>query len=40
MLYKTLTAGEPLEITSQQVRQQIAVIEECQRQNPHIYGNR
>jgi predicted dehydrogenase len=37
MLYRTLTAGEPLEITPQQVRQQIAVIEECQRQNPHIY---
>lgn len=40
MLYRTLTAGEPLEITPQQVRQQIAVIEECQRQNPHIYGHR
>lgn len=38
MLYRTLTAGEPLVITPQQVRQQIAVIEECQRQNPHIYG--
>ena len=33
----TLTAGEPLQITPQQVRRQIAVIEECQRQNPHIY---
>ena len=40
MLYRTLTAGEPLEITPQQVRQQIAVIEECQRQNPHIYGKK
>ena len=40
MLYKTLTKGAPLEITPQQVRQQIAVIEECQRQNPHIYGKR
>jgi predicted dehydrogenase len=37
MLYRTLTEGKPLEITPQQVRQQIAVIEECQRQNPHIY---
>jgi predicted dehydrogenase len=37
MLYQTLTAGAPLEIMPQQVRQQIAVIEECQRQNPHIY---
>jgi scyllo-inositol 2-dehydrogenase (NADP+) len=34
MLYKTLTEGAPLEITPQQVRQQIAVIEECHRQNP------
>ncbi len=40
MLHKTLTSSEPLEITPQQVRQQIAVIEECQRQNPHIYGNK
>lgn len=37
MLYKTLTTGAPLEITPEQVRQQIAVIEECHRQNPHIY---
>lgn len=37
MLYKTFTTGAPLEITPQQVRQQIAVIEECQRQNPQIY---
>jgi predicted dehydrogenase len=41
MLYRTLTEGAPLEITPQQVRQQIAVIEEARRQNPHIYpGNR
>ena len=40
MLYKTLTAGAPLEITPQQVRQQIAVIEQCHRQNPQIYGRR
>lgn len=34
MLYKSLTEGAPLVITPQQVRQQIAVIEECHRQNP------
>jgi len=33
MLHRTLTRGRPLEITPQQVRQQIAVIEECHRQN-------
>ena len=38
MLYKALTEGAPLEITPQQVRQQIAVIEECHRQNPDIWG--
>jgi hypothetical protein len=36
MLHRTLTEGAPLEITPQQVRRQIAVIEECRRQNPHI----
>ena len=36
-LYRTLTAGAPLKITPQQVRRQIAVIEECHRQNPQIY---
>ena len=40
MLYKTLTEGAPLEITPGQVRQQIAVIEECHRQNKHIYGRK
>ena len=40
MLHKTLTAGAPLEITPQEVRQQIAVIEACHRQNPAIYGKR
>jgi len=40
MLYRTLTEGTPLEITPQHIRQQIAVIEECQRQNPHIYPPR
>ena len=37
MLFKTLTKGTPLLITPQQVRQQVAVIEECRRQNPEIY---
>jgi predicted dehydrogenase len=37
MLHRTFSEGAPLEITPQQVRQQIAVIEEAQRQNPHIY---
>lgn len=40
MLYKTLTAGKPLEITPEQVRRQIAVIEECHRQNPQIRRRR
>src|SRR5262249_40735937 len=40
MLYRTFTEDAPLEITPQQVRQQIAVIEECHRQNPQIYGNK
>lgn len=34
MLYETLANGAPLEITPAQVRQQIAVMEECHRQNP------
>jgi len=33
-LYRALTEGADLEVTAQQVRQQIAVIEECHRQNP------
>lgn len=37
MLHRALTAGAPLEITPQQVRRQIAVMEICRRQNPHIY---
>lgn len=37
MLHRTLTEGAPLSITPQEVRQQIAVIEAAQRQNPHIY---
>jgi predicted dehydrogenase len=37
MLHRTLTETVPLEITPQHVRQQIAVIEAAQRQNPHIY---
>ena len=38
MLHKHITADGPLLITPDQVRQQIAVIEECHRQNPHIWG--
>ncbi len=34
MLHRALVDGVPLEVTPQQVRQQIAVIEECHRQNP------
>ena len=37
MLHRTLREGAPLEITPQQVRQQIAVIEEARRQNPRLY---
>lgn len=37
MLWRTLTNGAPLEITPMQVRQQVAVIEECQKQNSQIY---
>ncbi|MEC0227378.1 Gfo/Idh/MocA family protein [Paenibacillus alba] len=37
MLYHTLTDGAPLEITPEQVRQQMWVMEECRRQNPQIY---
>jgi len=33
-LYRVLTRGAPLEVTLPQVRRQIAVIEECHRQNP------
>ena len=36
-LYNTLTRGTPLKVTPEQVRRQIAVIEECRRQNPRIY---
>ena len=34
MLYNHIVNNAPLEVTPQQVRQQIAVIEECHRQNP------
>lgn len=34
MLYNHIINGSPLEVTPQQVRQQIAIIEECHRQNP------
>ncbi|MGF9911143.1 Gfo/Idh/MocA family oxidoreductase [Paenibacillus ehimensis] len=38
MLYRTLGEGAPLEITPHQVRLQMAVMEECRRQNPLIYA--
>ncbi|WP_309118196.1 Gfo/Idh/MocA family oxidoreductase [Paenibacillus sp.] len=38
MLHGALTAGAELEITPEQVRQQMWVMEECRRQNPHIYS--
>lgn len=34
MLHRHMTEGGALEVTPQQVRQQIAVMEECHRQNP------
>jgi predicted dehydrogenase len=37
MLYKTMAKGAALEITPEQVRRQIVVLEECRRQNPQIY---
>ncbi|WP_168122122.1 Gfo/Idh/MocA family oxidoreductase [Paenibacillus sp. HB172176] len=37
MLYRSLVHGDELAIKPQQVRQQLALIEECRRQNPHIY---
>jgi len=39
MLFRTLREGAPLEITPEQVRRQIAVIEACQRQNSGIYSS-
>ncbi|MCL6445793.1 MAG: Gfo/Idh/MocA family oxidoreductase [Alicyclobacillus sp.] len=36
MLYAALTEGAPLTVTPEQVRQQIAVMEECFRQNPRF----
>ncbi|MDD2710887.1 MAG: Gfo/Idh/MocA family oxidoreductase [Verrucomicrobiae bacterium] len=38
MLHATLTEGKPLEVTLEQVRQQMAIFEECRRQNPHVYA--
>jgi hypothetical protein len=37
MFHRAIAHGAPLEVTPQQVRVQIGVIEECQRQNPLIY---
>ena len=39
MLHGVLTKGAPLEITPQQIRRQMAVVEACRRQNPAIYPN-
>lgn len=36
MLYATLAQGQPLEVTPQQVRRQIAVMEQCYEQNPRF----
>ncbi|MHA6484901.1 Gfo/Idh/MocA family protein [Paenibacillus sp. strain BS8-2] len=38
MLYGVIREGAPLEITPQQIRQQMWVMEECRRQNPQIYN--
>jgi len=38
-LYDTMVKGSPLIIDPADIRQQIGVIEECQRQNPHIYSS-
>jgi len=38
MLHDTITNGAELEITPEQVRQQMWVMEQCRRQNPHIYS--
>ncbi|WP_159888319.1 Gfo/Idh/MocA family protein [Paenibacillus puerhi] len=37
MLHRHLVNGAPLEVTPQQVRQQMMVMEECRRQNPQVY---
>ena len=39
-LHKHLTQGGPLEVKPEQIRQQIAIIEECHRQNPHIWAKK
>lgn len=37
MLYRTLAHGEPCEIQVVHARRQMAVMEACRKQNPHIY---
>ncbi|GBF73255.1 hypothetical protein PA598K_01540 [Paenibacillus sp. 598K] len=37
-LYDTLTTGVEPDITLQQVRRQLQVMEACRRQNPHLYN--
>ncbi|MBI3921626.1 MAG: Gfo/Idh/MocA family oxidoreductase [Armatimonadetes bacterium] len=39
-LHSHVTSGEPLVVTPDQVRQQIAVIEQCHKQNPDIWGKK
>ncbi|MBO9609231.1 MAG: Gfo/Idh/MocA family oxidoreductase [Paenibacillaceae bacterium] len=38
MLYRSIVNGDPLEVTPEQVRLQMQVMEECRRQNPQIYA--
>jgi len=40
MLYNAITKGTRLKVKPEEIRRQIAVIEECHRQNPHIYRKR
>lgn len=36
LLYDAFTKGKPLPVTAEQVRLQLAVMEECVRQNPRF----
>lgn len=38
-LYNSIVHGTPLEVTPHHVRRQMAIMEECRRQNPHIYND-
>jgi predicted dehydrogenase len=37
MLYNAIVNGAPLKVKPEEIRRQAAVIDECRRQNPHIY---